>query len=82
MGASPVDRSRIWPMPLWARVGRVEWRKGFRQRSNSVPLDVALRRLKRSTVVVSGDPESSTLFGAGRQEAAQVEITGDGTLRR
>ncbi len=31
-------------------------------------------------LVVSGDPGELTLFGAGRQAAARVEITGDAAL--
>ena len=31
-------------------------------------------------VTVTGDPGEHTMFGAGRQEAARVEISGDATL--
>jgi hypothetical protein len=66
---------------LWARVGP----GGMAKR---VPATVVLtspgRTDKRSgtgpTLTLAGDPGEHTMFGAGRQTAANVEISGDATL--
>jgi uncharacterized protein (TIGR03085 family) len=66
---------------LWARVGA----RGMAKRVHAT---IELRSPGRGAkvagsgprVVVSGDPGELTLFGAGRQQAAQVEISGDDKL--
>ncbi len=66
---------------LWARVGPGGMAK-------KVPATVVLaspgREAKRggsgTVVTVTGDPGELTMFGAGRQQASRVEITGDATL--
>ena len=66
---------------LWARVGPGGMAK-------KVPATVVLaspgREAKQggsgTVVTVTGDPGELTMFGAGRQQAARVEITGDATL--
>ena len=66
---------------LWARVGPGGMAK-------KVPATVVLHSPGRDDkqsgtgplVTVTGDPGEHTMFGAGRQQAARVEITGDATL--
>ncbi len=66
---------------LWARVGPGGMAK-------KVPATVVLASPGRegkqggsgAIVTVTGDPGELTMFGAGRQQAARVEITGDAAL--
>lgn len=66
---------------LWARVGPGGMAK-------KIPATVVLSSPGRGDkqsgtgplVTVTGDPGELTMFGAGRQRAARVEITGDATL--
>ena len=66
---------------LWARVGPGGMAK-------KVPATVVLKAPGRDdkqsgtgpVVTVTGDPGEHTMFGAGRQQAARVEISGDATL--
>lgn len=66
---------------LWARVGPGGMAK-------KVPATVVLASPGRDDkqagtgplVTVTGDPGEHTMFGAGRQQATRVEITGDATL--
>ncbi len=66
---------------LWARVGPAGMAKRVAAR---IALTSPGREAKVSgtgpPLVLAGDPGELTLFGAGRQEAAQVEITGDAAL--
>lgn len=80
-GGEPRALSRQLADALWARVGA----GGLAKR---VPATVVVqspgREPKRSgngpEVTVRGDPGELTLFGAGRQGAANVEISGDPAL--
>ena len=66
---------------LWARVGPGGMAK-------KVPATIVLAAPGRETkqggagplVTVTGDPGELTMFGAGRQQAARVEVTGDAAL--
>jgi uncharacterized protein (TIGR03085 family) len=66
---------------LWARVGPGGMAK-------KVPATIAIASPGRADkqsgsgpiLTLTGNPGELTLFGAGRQEAARVEITGDGSL--
>jgi uncharacterized protein (TIGR03085 family) len=66
---------------LWARVGPGGMAK-------KIPATVVLASPGRDNkqagtgpvVTVTGDPGEHTMFGAGRQQATRVEITGDPTL--
>jgi uncharacterized protein (TIGR03085 family) len=66
---------------LWTRVGPGGMAK-------KVPATVVLNAPGRDdkqsgtgpVVTVTGDPGEHTMFGAGRQQAARVEISGDATL--
>jgi uncharacterized protein (TIGR03085 family) len=66
---------------LWARVGPGGMAKKV---AATIALDAPGRPPKEAgtgpRLVVSGDPGELTLFGAGRQAAARVEITGDADL--
>jgi uncharacterized protein (TIGR03085 family) len=66
---------------LWARVGPGGMAKKV---SATIALDTPGRPPKEAgtgpRLVLSGDPGELTLFGAGRQAATRVEITGDADL--
>ena len=68
-------------MPLWARVGPGGMAK-------KVPATIVITSPGRADkesgtgprLTLAGDPGELTMFGAGRQGAANVEITGDAEL--
>jgi uncharacterized protein (TIGR03085 family) len=66
---------------LWARVGPGGMVKKV---AATIELTSDARAPKASgsgpRLIIDGDPGEQTLFGAGRQSAAQVTITGDGEL--
>jgi uncharacterized protein (TIGR03085 family) len=68
---------------LWSRVG-----PGGMAKKVAATIEVASpgREAKKSgsgpDVVIEGDPGEHTMFAAGRQGAARVEITGDADLAR
>ena len=78
---SPVRSPRPWP----TRCGHASGPGGM---AKKVPATVVLASPGRDDkqggtgplVTVTGDPGELTMFGAGRQQAARVEITGDATL--
>jgi uncharacterized protein (TIGR03085 family) len=66
---------------LWSRVGPAGMAKAV---GAAVELTSPGRRPKQAghgpSLVVAGDPGELTLFGAGRQRAARVALTGDDVL--
>jgi uncharacterized protein (TIGR03085 family) len=68
---------------LWSRVGAGGMAKKV---AGTVELIAPGRENKKSgsgpTVVIEGDPGEHTMFAAGRQGGARVEITGDADLAR
>jgi uncharacterized protein (TIGR03085 family) len=66
---------------LWARVGAGGMAKKV---AGTIELTSRGREPKQSgtgpQLVIDGDPSEHTMFGAGRQGAARVEITGDAEL--
>jgi uncharacterized protein (TIGR03085 family) len=81
LGWEPRPLSPEMADALWARVGPGGMAKKV---SATIALDAPGRPPKEAgtgpRLVLSGDPGELTLFGAGRQAAAQVEITGDADL--
>jgi uncharacterized protein (TIGR03085 family) len=80
-GWEPREISPALADALWARVGPGGMAK-------KVPATIVLASPGREPkqagtgplVTVTADPGEHTMFGAGRQQAARVEITGDATL--
>jgi uncharacterized protein (TIGR03085 family) len=66
---------------LWARLGPGGMAKKVRA---TIVVTAPGREDKQSgtgpRLTVTGDPGELTMFGAGRQQAARVEITGDAAL--
>jgi uncharacterized protein (TIGR03085 family) len=81
VGWAPRDISQELADALWARVGAGGMAK-------KVPATVVITSPGRTDkergsgprLMVTGDPGELTMFGAGRQEAARVEIRGDPSL--
>jgi uncharacterized protein (TIGR03085 family) len=80
-GWQPRPLSQEMADALWARVGP----GGMAKR---IPATIVIRSPERASkesgtgprLTLSGDPGELTMFGAGRQRAARVEISGDEAL--
>jgi uncharacterized protein (TIGR03085 family) len=81
VGWEPRDTAQELADALWARVGAGGMAK-------KVPATIVIASPGRTDkergsgprLMVAGEPGELTMFGAGRQEAARVEISGDPKL--
>ena len=82
-------RSGWEPRPISPELGDALWaRVGPGGMAKKVPATIVITSPGRADkergtgprLVLEGDPAELTMFGAGRQGAARVEISGDGTL--